>query len=220
MRHLFLSNLKWMAWNLFLAIIPMIMSLFFFRKKMWYKLNPIKLLFFIFVFSIFYFFLPNSPYVLTDIIHLIHEIKYYPYLTYNQIIVILIPQFMIFFFLGFSFYVIAFQKFLHFLAENNWHIVFIWIIKLINPFIMSIGIFLGRFYNFNSWEIFSDYENIIRFTMKGFSNIYFVFFIIITSLIIFSAFEILSIYYKSIFKKLFNLSKNDIINKDNIPEIS
>ena len=211
MMKLLLLNIKWMGWNLFLAVIPMILSLIFFRKSLWDKFNFFKILLFIFIFSLFYFFLPNAPYVMTDIIHLIHQIKNYHNLTYNQIIVILIPQYILFFFIGISFYVIAFQKFLHFLSDNNWHIALIWIIKIINPFLMAIGIFLGRFYDFNSWEIFSDYENIIKFTLKGFSNVYFVFFIIITSLVTFSVFEILSIYYKSIFKKLFNLSKSDMI---------
>ena len=210
MINLFSMNLRWMGWNLFLAIIPMVISLFFFRKSLWNSFNAVKIILFISAFSIFYFFLPNAPYVLTDIIHLINQIKRYPNLSYNQIIIILIPQYIIFFFLGISFYVIAFQRFLHFLIEYDWNIVIIWAFKVINPVIMSIGIYLGRFYNFNSWEIFSDYENIIGLALNDLSNYYFLFFIIITSLIIFVLFEILSIYYKTIFKNLFNLNKSDI----------
>jgi uncharacterized membrane protein len=206
MKNIFLENLFWMCWNLFLAFIPLILSLLIFRKSFWQRSKVTKI-FLIFFGFIFYIFLPNSPYVITDIIHLVRQIKYFRFynLDNNSIILLLMPQYAIFIFLGFSFYVFAFQKFLVFLAEINVNIIFIWILKIINPFLMSVGIFLGRFYRFNTWDIFVDYESIIKSTIDGFSNMDFIIFILLDSIAIFIGFEILSIFYKSIFKNLFNL---------------
>lgn len=188
--------------------MPLILALILFRKKLWDKPIVIKIMLFV-VTAIFYFFLPNAPYVLTDIIHLVRQIKDYRYfnLSDNTIIVFLIPQYLIFFFVGFSFYVIAFQKLLHFLYDYRWNNILIWIIKIVNPFLMSIGILLGRIYRFNSWDIVSNSEAIVRSTLEGFSNFYFFIFMVFNTIIIFLGFEILSLFYKSLFKKLFNFEE-------------
>ncbi|OHD15200.1 MAG: hypothetical protein A2086_11725 [Spirochaetes bacterium GWD1_27_9] len=208
MPNILLLNLLWMGKNLILAFMPLILALILFRKKLWDKPIVIKIMLFV-VTAIFYFFLPNAPYVLTDIIHLVRQIKDYRYfnLSDNTIIVFLIPQYLIFFFVGFSFYVIAFQKLLHFLYDYRWNNILIWIIKIVNPFLMSIGILLGRIYRFNSWDIVSNSEAIVRSTLEGFSNFYFFIFMVFNTIIIFLGFEILSLFYKSLFKKLFNFEE-------------
>jgi len=208
-QNLIIKNAIWMGWNLFLAFIPLLIALIVFNKNFWKGSLLNKIVTFI-VFLIFYFFLPNAPYVLTDVIHLSRQIRDYRYFRINdtQIILILIPQYILFFFLGFSCYVLAFQKFLHWLLEikllkievSN---LIIAIIKIVNPFIMSIGIFLGRYYRFNSWDLISNYDNIVNITLEQFSKIDFFVFIFIISITIFVGFEILSIFYRSIFKKMF-----------------
>jgi uncharacterized membrane protein len=62
-------NVGWMTWNLFLASIPLALSVWLFRTKrgrswVWW-----------FGFLVFFAFLPNAPYLLTDVIHLIHDIR-------------------------------------------------------------------------------------------------------------------------------------------------
>lgn len=202
MPSIFFDNLKWMGWNLFLAVIPFLISLVVFKYKFWEKPSMIRLPLALGI-ALFYFFLPNAPYVLTDIIHLVRQIKDYRYfkLTDNDIIVFLIPQFFLFIFIGFSLYVLAFQNMIRLLAEFRWNPIIILIIKILNSFFMSIGIFLGRFYRFNTWDIISDYEDIILSTIKEFSNFYFVLFVIIITVILFVGFEILSLFYKSLFMK-------------------
>lgn len=202
MPSVFFDNLKWMGWNLFLAVIPFLISLVVFKYKFWEKPSMVRLPLALGI-VLFYFFLPNAPYVLTDIIHLVRQIKDYRYfkLTDNDIIVFLIPQFFLFIFIGFSMYVLAFQNMIRLLADFHWNPIVILIIKILNPFVMSIGIFLGRFYRFNTWDIISDYENIILSTIKEFSNFYFVLFVIIITVVLFVGYEILSLFYKSIFTR-------------------
>jgi len=210
MPNVFFDNFKWMSWNIFLASISMIISLIIFKKEWWQKKNIMIKLILIISFLLYYFFLPNAPYVLSDVIHLVRQIKDYRYfkLSDSSIIVYLIPQYLLFIFIGFSMYVIAFQKLIHFLYECNVRHIFILLCKIFNPFLMAIGIFLGRYYRFNSWDIISSYEYIIISTIKGFTNFYFFMFIIIITIVILLGFEILSIFYKSIFKNLFNLKQS------------
>ena len=211
MGQLFVENLQWMWWNLFLAAIPMLISLVIFRYKMWVKPSIwfIPLVFGVFV---YFFFLPNGPYVLTDIIHLVRQIKDYRYFGLNDwdIVVVLIPQFMTFIFIGFSFYVIGFQRMIHLLYQCRWPSWVIWLIKCVVPLFMSVGVFLGRFYRFNTWDIISNSDKIIMSTIKEFTNFSFIMFVIVDGLVIFFGFEILSIFYKSLFKPLFaKVSEND-----------
>ena len=136
MPKVFFLNLYWMGWNLFLAFLPLFLSFFLFKKEAWIKSRSHFRVLFVVFSLIFYFLLPNAPYVLTDIIHLVRQIKDYRYfgLSDNDIIVFLIPQYLFFIFLGFSFYVLSFQKLIHFFIEFNFNIVLIWFIKIINPF--------------------------------------------------------------------------------------
>jgi uncharacterized membrane protein len=62
-------NMRWMTWNLFLAFIPLALSVWLFRIKrrrsgVWWL-----------GFLVFFAFLPNAPYLLTDIIHFIEDIR-------------------------------------------------------------------------------------------------------------------------------------------------
>ena len=53
---------------------------------------------------VFFIFLPNAPYTITDLIHLIRQIRDYKYfnLTDAQILYGLIPQYVVFIFLSIS----------------------------------------------------------------------------------------------------------------------
>jgi len=211
MWELFAENLQWMWWNLFLAAIPMLISLVVFRYDFWHKRSWWTILL-VFGSFVYFFFLPNGPYVITDIIHLVRQIKDYRYfhLTDWDIVVVLIPQFLAFIFIGFSFYVIGFQRMIHLLYQCKWPTWIIWTIKVVVAFVMAVGVFLGRFYRFNSWDIISNSDKIIMSTIKEFTNFSFIMFVIVDSLVIFFGFEILSIFYKSLFKPLFaKVTEND-----------
>jgi len=107
------NNSRWMTWNLFLALVPLALSFWLFRQRvkpkhnhspaLTHKVYPHPLWWLGLL--VFIAFLPNAPYVLTDIIHLIHDIR-----RTNSIWVItlvLIPQYLLFIIAGFEAYVIS-----------------------------------------------------------------------------------------------------------------
>ncbi|MFO5527395.1 MAG: DUF1361 domain-containing protein, partial [Cuspidothrix sp.] len=92
-------NMRWMTWNLFLAFIPLALSVWLFRRQrgrsgVWWL-----------GFLSFYAFLPNAPYLLTDIIHLIHDIRRVPSIWI--ITLVLIPVYLVVILGGFEAYVIS-----------------------------------------------------------------------------------------------------------------
>jgi uncharacterized membrane protein len=88
-----------MTWNLFLAFIPLALSVWLFRKNrggswIWWL-----------GFLSFYAFLPNAPYLLTDVIHLIDDIRRVQ--SVWMITLVLIPVYFVVIFGGFEAYVIS-----------------------------------------------------------------------------------------------------------------
>ncbi|NJK47877.1 DUF1361 domain-containing protein [Candidatus Gracilibacteria bacterium] len=141
-----------MIWNSFLAFIPLVLSVWLFRisqtrSQIWWI-----------IFFIFILFLPNAPYVLTDIIHLIALIRQ-EYSVWT-ITLVLIPQYLIFILAGFEAYVISLINlgyYCHQLGKTKSLIV----IELITHALCSLGIYLGRFQRFNSWDIITKPDSLV-----------------------------------------------------------
>ncbi len=99
LQYVLQTHSRWMSWNLFLAFIPLGLSLVLFRR------NLHRSIFWWLGFLVFFAFLPNAPYVLTDIIHLITYIRKVDSIW--LITLILIPLYLCFMLLGFEAYVIS-----------------------------------------------------------------------------------------------------------------
>lgn len=135
-----------MLWNTFLAVIPWILSCWLFRGKgagvrrvsWWIGL------------VVFVAFLPNAPYVLTDIIHLVRMIK--EGASIWTITFILVPQYLIFMLLGTEAYVLSLINLGHYLRKQG-QARWVLIAELGLHALCAIGIYLGRFPRFNSWDI-------------------------------------------------------------------
>jgi uncharacterized membrane protein len=133
-----------MTWNLFLAFIPLILSIWLFR------LTPRRSLLWWVTFGIFVAFLPNAPYVLTDIIHLITLIRFDH--SVWTITLVLIPQYLFFIFSGLEAYVISLINLGYYYNKLQWGKSIIWV-ELVTHLLCALGIYLGRFQRFNSWDI-------------------------------------------------------------------
>lgn len=131
-------------WNLFLAFIPGILSYYLFRPPATRNLAWWILL------IIFIAFLPNAPYILTDSIHIL-ELSQQNYPVW-AIILILIPQYTVFITVGFATYAICLinlDKYLKDIISRQYLVA----INAIAHLLCAIGIYIGRFERFNSWDL-------------------------------------------------------------------
>jgi uncharacterized membrane protein len=174
------GNLPFMAWNTFLAVIPLILSLWLFRSR---GAHDRHLPWWI-GFVIFMLFLPNAPYVLTDIIHLIHDIRNDHSIW--AITLILVPQYLFFMGIGCAAYVVSLVNLGRYLRREGKPS---WVIpaELTTHALCALGIYLGRFLRFNSWDILTQPHTLAADTLDILMNkrplaIMLVTFCVITSL--------------------------------------
>lgn len=149
-------SLYFMLWNTFLAAIPWVISLWIFkgrgssrRRVSWWI-----------GFVIFIAFLPNAPYVLTDIIHPVRYIR--EGVAMPTIAAVLIPQFFLFILVGCELYTLALLNFGQYLRRQGWHRQIL-PMELVLHGLCSFGIYLGRFPRFNSWDLLTNPGSIARF---------------------------------------------------------
>lgn len=141
------SNSRWMTWNLFLAFVPLALSVWLFRKRrrrssLWWL-----------GFLVFFAFLPNAPYVLTDVIHLVEDIRQIN--SVWMITLVVIPVYLVFTLAGFEAYVLSLINlgyYLNRLGRSKWVLG----VELLTHALCAIGIYLGRFLRFNSWDFITQ----------------------------------------------------------------
>lgn len=147
-RHIIHHNTDWMGWNLFLAIVPLVLSIVLFRLENSRQRLP-AILWWLGV-AVFVAFLPNAPYILTDVIHFVGAVQRERSIW--VITLILIPLYVLFITVGFEAYVISLINAGAYLKETGQGR---WIRKMeiLLHFLSAVGIYLGRFLRFNSWDI-------------------------------------------------------------------
>lgn len=143
-----------LIWNVFLAIIPFAITMYLNTGK---KLSQLKLVFWALIWLAF---LPNAPYIVTDLIHIRAGNNA---LLWLDILVIL--SFALSGLLLFYSSIIDMQK----LIKSKFRKIPIELTTLAILFLCGFGVYLGRFLRYNSWEIISqpqvlisDVYNILR----------------------------------------------------------
>lgn len=158
MSHPYYHFSQWIVWNLFLAMIPLVLSLWLFRRRqsqrtwVWW----LGLL-------VFIAFLPNAPYLLTDIIHLVEAIRFG--LSIWSIILVLLPLHTLAIATGFEAYVLCLlnqESYLRRQGAGSW----VPLAELIIHGLCAIGIYLGRFLRFNSWDFLTNPVNLLGATLN------------------------------------------------------
>lgn len=154
------DNASWMGWNLFLAIVPVVLSIFLFRQVQLgnsgvtvpsraVKKRHRSILWWLGT-ATFVAFLPNAPYILTDIIHFIDDVQAEP--SVWIVTLIFVPLYVLFLSAGFEAYVISLINAGAYLKRIGYG-RYILSMEIILHFLSAIGIYLGRFLRFNSWDI-------------------------------------------------------------------
>jgi len=152
------SNSFWMGWNLFLALVPLVLSFWLFRRSAWPAVGWWLMLVVMLVF------LPNAPYVLTDLIHLIRDIQSHDSLIFNLLVIL--PTYFVFVLIGFEAYVLTLinlGQYLQRLGWSNW----VMSVEVLLHGLSAIGIYLGRVERFNSWDLLTNGPEIVRRTIAG-----------------------------------------------------
>jgi uncharacterized membrane protein len=149
----------WIVWNLFLAFIPLALSFWLFTQP--YSKGGSRVarrsLFWWVGFLVFIAFLPNTAYLLTDIIHLIEAIRagYSIWIT----TLIFIPLHLFAIFIGWEAYVISLLNQSRYLEKQGVK-KFVFVSEILVHALSAVGVYLGRFLRFNSWDLVTQ-PNII-----------------------------------------------------------
>lgn len=142
-------SLSGMGWNLSLAFIPLVLAGLLFRRGS--RLGPLGWL----GVAAFILFLPNAAYVLTDVIQLVRRVRQQPYVPVWTIALVLVPQYAAFMIAGFECHVLSLCRvgaYLRSLGRAKWVVP----AELALNFAVAIGLYLGRYRRFNSWDILRD----------------------------------------------------------------
>ncbi len=142
-KGLVVMNRFWMTWNLLLALVPAILAVPLFRHSgrrgpgWWAGLVA------------FVLFLPNAPYVVTDLIHLPGDAAWVG--SRGAVVVGVLPLYACFVFIGLSAYVAALHEVDGLLARQHhdrWRVP----AQVLAHVVCSVGVVLGRVGRLNSWE--------------------------------------------------------------------
>jgi uncharacterized membrane protein len=112
---------------------------------------------------VFIAFLPNAPYLLTDIIHLIRATSSGQISTW-VIALVVIPIHLLAILLGMEAYVISVMNQGHYLKHHGAK-QYIFLGEVIVHALCAIGVYLGRFVRFNSWDLVTDPGNVFLTTI-------------------------------------------------------
>lgn len=136
-------NRHWMTWNLFLALVPAVLGWCLLgrgwrRGPGWWA-----------GVVVFALFLPNAPYVVTDLIHL--RVDAHRTISRAVLVVGLLPLYALFVLSGYLAYLVALDRVVREVRSVRprlWR----WQIEVPVHLACSVGIVLGRIARLNSWD--------------------------------------------------------------------
>ena len=147
------------VWWIVLGLISIAMSVFLFNRKK----SARTVLWWLGLVG-FITFLPNAPYVLTDIIHLIRGAGA-DYIRVWVVALIFVPMHAAAILIGFEAYVLSILN-LDFYIKQNGNQRLILPTELLIHALSAIGIYLGRFTRVNSWDLATDPTHILTLTLN------------------------------------------------------
>lgn len=184
-----LDNFIWMGWNVSLALIPFALAKKLFGRHVRITKWWIGGLF------LFFLFLPNTAYIITDIVHFKKALRLYP----DPFIVIASAiQFLWFEFVGYWLFVESYRLFEHFIVKR--YKTNIGLLRVSMFFLVSVGVFIGRFLRFNSWDIVVSPQTVVV-SMKPLFQFSTLFFLSVFTLLLYLLYSIHDLFIASSSKR-------------------
>jgi uncharacterized membrane protein len=135
---------RWLIWNLFLAWVPLAFSLLAFRLPLWFAALP----------GLFWLlFLPNAPYIVTDLIHVGRLDSNTPAVLDFFLIALTALTGLSLGMVSLLIMEIKAEEFIS-LAKGKWFSRIIIVLA-------AVGVYLGRIERWNSWDILSQPADLI-----------------------------------------------------------
>jgi uncharacterized membrane protein len=146
-----------MYWNLTLAAVPMLLAFVLFRRRArtgvaWW-LGVVA----------FVLFLPNAPYVLTDIQHYAFDVAMY---GHDQTVV----RYALLFAGGMAAYIVAMWRCTRFMVTRGIAAAGVVVVNLAACGLCSVGVYLGRVHRFNSWDVVRAPEAVVGAALHSLSS--------------------------------------------------
>jgi uncharacterized membrane protein len=141
------SNGWWMTWNTLLAWIPVGLAWWLFRSSA--AAYPPRSPFWWAGLVLFVLFLPNAPYVVTDLVHLRADVLLVG--PEGHVVTVVLPVYTVFIASGFLAYYLALADLRRYLSSNGLGDWQGWATVATHA-LCAVGVFLGRWADLNSWE--------------------------------------------------------------------
>ncbi len=157
---LLFHNVTWMTLNSLLGIIAVLFGWAALKAKSHLLQGAYGLLWLLFI--------PNTIYMLTDLIHFPTQLLQLEGVE----ILILIVQYALLTFMAFLTFLLGlypFEKFLtkYFKKRND----YVWVVLVVTNFVIAFGIVIGRVQRTNSWEVFTKIDKVIQDSINVFYSL-------------------------------------------------
>lgn len=154
------SNITYffLGWNLFLAWVPLLFA------KIWHhrlRARPLKRWKSLAMFCLWLLFFPNSPYLITDLVHL--NTRFNAALWSDTLLL---------FSCALAGLVVGLYSLhvVHKILRSHFTYIKTWVIILTSLLLTGFGIYLGRVQRWNSWDLFTNPFNLIHDIIIQLSN--------------------------------------------------
>ena len=151
----------WMAWNLVLALVPWMLSLYLFRPTRrpgaTWVCGALACLLLV----------PNAAYILTDVIHLPPSVRREP--SDAAVLLVVFPVYAALFAIGFGTYCDALRRFTRYMTARGWARS-PWAVELPVHALSALAIYVGRIHRFNSWDLVQEPADVLAHAVVGFTR--------------------------------------------------
>lgn len=151
----------WMSWNLLLAAVPAVMAVLLFhhphrRTPLWWA-GVVA----------FVLFLPNAPYVVTDLIHVRHNVR--TATVHGTVVFGILPMYVAFIAAGFAFYALSLYEVGRAVARSRWSPQSR-LVQFGLHATCAVGVLIGRVPHINSWSVLTQPKLSLSLSAHTLSN--------------------------------------------------